>query len=137
MNRAMIIRITGIISAIIALTIWTFNVKGFIGQQPKTELFLFYLTVAVLPSFIVVFLIIFGRFWWAFCIGLWLLFLAIMTACQESASSASMLLVIATAMVCTIPFLHLACRYRTKSSPETDATKENVESINSRIEDDK
>ena len=128
MNRAaIVIRIVATVAAIAVVAVWALNAQDFIrdfNRGPwETSFFFFYLAVTVLPSFIVVLLVAFGRFWWAFGIGLWLLVVAIITACVNHASIASMLLVLATAMVCTTPFLNRACRNKTPSTSEADTAR--------------
>ena len=118
-NRStIVIRLIGIVAAVAALVVYAFNAQEFLGRRPETGLLLFYLAVVVLPCFIVVFLVAFSRLWWAFGISLWLLAAAIMTACDEHASTASMILVLATATVCTTPFLNRACGNKTTSRPK-------------------
>jgi hypothetical protein len=98
----------GIVASGLVLGLLALKAKHFVGHWDSALDILLYLVLAVLPSFLNVFLTALGYLWWSFGIGLWLTFLAVLFLFDKHASPESMTLLLATVTVCLIPFLNRA-----------------------------
>lgn len=67
---------------------------------------LLYLGLAVLPCYISISLLAFGKFWWSLPFGLWMLGLAFITCVEAEASPLSVILFVCAVTVCYTPFLN-------------------------------
>jgi hypothetical protein len=105
------IRWLGVISAFVVLSIIGFGSdyrSSFLGISPDSAEILPYLALGLLPAFLALILSALAHFWWAFCLGLYLLFISVLLCIDSEASPISMLLIIAVATVCINPFLNRA-----------------------------
>ena len=80
---------------------------------------LLYLGLAVLPCYISISLLAFGKFWWSLPLGLWMLGLAFITIVESEAAPMSVILFVCALTVCYMPFLHEA--QRRQDNPPTEA----------------
>jgi len=103
-------RMVGVISAVFVAFLFALSSRDVVGRVPEERDIIFYLAFIICPSFVVVFLNIFGRFWWSFSISAWLLLIAIIAVFEMHASPKTLILVLAILTVCMTPFLNRAAR---------------------------
>ena len=108
MNNVKWVRWLGLAASGLILGVLALNFKHFVGRSFDVRNILLYLFLAVLPSFVNVFLTDLGHFWWSFWIGLWLTFLSVIFLFDTQGSPESMTLLLAAATVCITPFLNRA-----------------------------
>ena len=118
MNTVKWVRWLGLAASGLILGVLALKAKHFVGHWASGRDILLYLVLAVLPSFVNVFLTALGHFWWSFCIGLWLTFLAVLFLFDKHASPESMTLLLAAATVCITPFLNRAYAGKKGSTDE-------------------
>jgi hypothetical protein len=106
------VRIVGVISAVFVALLFALSSMDVLGSSSRNDLIIFYLTLIICPSFAVIILNVFGRFWWSFAISIWLLFFAIIAVFEMHASPKTLILVLAILTVCTTPFLNRAAKSR-------------------------
>jgi hypothetical protein len=103
------IRLVGTAAAFCALVICIVIARPVLEFGKTGDIYLsdlwMYLAAVVLPSFVNVFLIPFGRCWWALGIGLWLLAVAVMIARDQFWSGTSVVLIVAATAVCAMSVL--------------------------------
>lgn len=114
------IRWLGVIASGVYLAILAFFGGAVMGYRPNTVEILVYLVIAILPSFMTIFLTALGRFWWSFGVGLWLVFLSLVFLIHGHAQPASVILFIAALTVCMTPFLDRAFQTKNINVTEDD-----------------
>ena len=102
-----------------ALVILVLHREFVVRGRPDDFDVLLYLGLAVAPCFITIFLAAFGRFWWGFAIGLWILYASVYVCVEEKASPLSVILVLCAAAICAAPFLNMQYRSSKQSRKES------------------
>lgn len=112
------IRRLGAIASGVFLATLAFFGGGFMPYNPDGFEILLYLVLAILPSFMTIFLAALGRFWWSFGVGLWLVILSLFFLMSDRPHSGfmfpSLILFISALTVCMTPFLDRV--YQTKDN---------------------
>ncbi len=108
MTRENWIRWIGSIAAAGALFILIMSRYPLVGTAASDpEIIVLYLGLGILPCYILLFLLAFGRFWWSLPFGLWILFLAVVACLDMKASPMSVILFLCALTICYTPFLNL------------------------------
>ena len=126
------IRILGMVASAVVLGVLVWNSEHFFylpNMSPQFDLLL-YLVCAVLPSFMLAFLMAFRRFWWSFGFGLWFIFLSLVSLWDfDENIPESLTLFLAALTVSTIPFLARHAKINDKDSHQGFADPPAVRSV--------
>ena len=125
MSQGRWIRWIGSAAASAALAILVMNADVFLNSSPDDSDIIVYLGIIILPIFFSIFLLAFGRFWWAFTFGLWISFIALVVCCDQNASPTSVILFLCAVTMCCTPFLNQP--YRTKQPASKESAQQSAE----------
>lgn len=100
------IRLLGIISAITIMTHIVIHARDWTGSHPDGWHIFFYLIICLLPAFVSIFTILAQRYWISCVIGIWFLFTGFFISIDSRASTNSAIFLLASIVMCSIPFLN-------------------------------